>query len=286
MNLPMTCSTFKAHVRGTVPGGLFAGVLRGLAAAWVLWVGCHAPAVAGPVADRVQASATVRVCIWPDYYGVTYRHPRTQALAGIDIELSAALGQDLKARVEYVESSFPTLVDDLNQDRCDVAMFAIGMLAQRMEKLAFTEPYLKSDIYGITTKSNTVVRQWADIDQPGVLVGVQAGTFMEPVMGERLKKATMVTVKPPATRERELMAGRVDVFMTDYPYSRRMLDNADWARLVEPPQPFSVLPYSYAVKKGDERWLATMDSFVARIKRDGRLKDAAGRNGLAAIVVR
>jgi ABC-type amino acid transport substrate-binding protein len=165
-------------------------------------------------------------------------------------------------------------------------MFAIGMLPQRMEKLAFTEPYMKSDIYGITTKSNTVVRQWADIDQPGVMVGVQAGTFMEPVMGERLKKATMVTVKPPATRERELMAGRVDVFMTDYPYSRRLLDNADWARLVEPPQPFSVLPYSYAVKKGDERWLATIDGFVARIKRDGRLRDAASRNGLAAIVVR
>ncbi|WP_440110674.1 ABC transporter substrate-binding protein [Acidovorax sp. BL-A-41-H1] len=243
-------------------------------------------AVAGPVADRVQATSTVKVCIWPDYYGVTYRHPRTQALAGIDIELSAALGQDIKARVEYVESSFPGLIDDLTQDRCDVAMFAVGMLPQRMEKLAFTEPYMKSDIYGITTKSNTVVRQWADIDQPGVLVGVQAGTFMEPVMAQRLKKATMVTVKPPATRERELMAGRVDVFMTDYPYSRRLLDNADWARLVEPPQPFSVLPYGYAVKKGDERWLGQMDAFVARIKRDGRLVEAAGRNGLAAIVVR
>lgn len=243
-------------------------------------------AIAGPVADRVQATSTVKVCIWPDYYGVTFRHPRTQSLVGIDIDLSAALGQDLKARIEYVESSFPSLIDDLNQDRCDVAMFAIGMLAQRMEKLAFTEPYLKSDIYAITTKSNTVVRQWSDIDQAGVMVGVQAGTFMEPVMGQRLKKATMVTVKPPMTRERELMAGRVDVFMTDYPYSRRLLDNADWARLVEPPQPFSVLPYGYAVKKGDERWLATLDGFVARIKRDGRLADAAARNGLAAIVVR
>ena len=49
-----------------------------------------APAVAGPVADRVKASKVLRACIWPDYYGVTYRHPNTGALAGIDIELSAA----------------------------------------------------------------------------------------------------------------------------------------------------------------------------------------------------
>ena len=242
---------------------------------------CATSALAGPVAERVQSQSVLRVCVWPDYYGVTYRHPRTQQLGGIDIDLSAELARDLKARVEYVDSSFPTLIDDLNQDRCDVAMFAIGMLPQRMEKLAFTQPYMRSDIYGITTKSNTVIKQWADIDKPGVLVGVQAGTFMEPIMAQRL-----VRVQLPATRERELTAGRIDVFMTDYPYSRRLMDNADWARLIESPEPFSVLPYGYAVKRGDAAWLAMVDAFVARIKADGRLQRAASQNGLNAIVVR
>ena len=88
-------------------------------------------ASAGPVLQRVQSQGLVRVCIWPDYYGVTYHHPRTQALVGIDIELSAELGRDLKAKVQYVESSFPTLINDLNNDRCDVAMFAVGILPGR-----------------------------------------------------------------------------------------------------------------------------------------------------------
>ena len=242
------------------------------------------PAHAGPVLTRVQAAATVRVCIWPDYYGVSLRHPRTQQLQGIDIELSGELGRDLKLSVQYVDSSFQTLVDDLKSDRCDVAMFAVGMLPQRMEQLRFTRPYLQSDIYGVTTKGNPVVKRWEDIDKPGVAVAVQAGTFMEPVMAAALKQARMVRVNPPATRERELEAGRVDVFMTDYPYSRRLLDNADWATLVSPPTPFHVLPYAYAVKPGDAEWLAAMDEFVARIQRDGRLQAAAQRNGLAGIV--
>lgn len=241
---------------------------------------------AGPALDRVRASGTLRVCIWPDYYGVTYRHPRTQQLVGIDIDLSTEFGRDLKAKVEYVESSFPKLVDDLKGDRCDIAMFAVAVLPARAQQLAFSKPYLQSDIYGITTRSNRVVRDWADIDKPGVQVAVQAGTFMEPVMAAALKQATMVVVRPPATRERELEAGRVDVFMTDYPYSRRLLDNADWATLVSPPAPFHVLPYAYAVKQGDEPWLAAVDEFVARIKRDGRLDAAAKRHGLGAIVVR
>jgi ABC-type amino acid transport substrate-binding protein len=117
-----------------------------------------------------------------------------------------------------------------------------------------------------------------------VAVAVQAGTFMEPVMAAALKQARLVRVTPPATRERELEAGRVDVFMTDFPYSRRLLDNADWAALIAPPQPFHVLPYAYAVKPGDAAWLAQVDEFVGRIQRDGRLEAAARRHGLAPIV--
>lgn len=244
------------------------------------------PARAGAVQQRVQSSGILRVCIWPDYYGITFRSPRTQQLVGIDADLSAEFAKDLGVKLVHVDSSFATLIDDVKTDRCDVAMFAVGMLPQRMEHLKFTRPYLQSGIYAVSTKSSRVVRQWADIDKPGVLVAVQAGTFMEPVMSAELKQAKLVSVRPPATRERELEAGRVDVFMTDYPYSRRLLDNADWATLITPPGAFHVLPYAYAVKPGDEAWLGLVDQFVQRIRKDGRLEDAARRHGLAEIVVR
>ena len=250
----------------------------------LLWAAAAAPALAGTVQDRVKAGNTVRVCIWPDYYGISLRHPRTQQLAGIDIDLSAEFGRDIKAAVQYVDSSFATLIDDLKGDRCDIAMFAVGQLPARQEQLAFTRPYLQSDIYGVTTKGNRVVQRWEDIDKPGVAVAVQAGTFMEPVMAAELKQAKLVRVSPPATRERELEAGRVDVFMTDYPYSRRLLDNADWATLVSPPAPLHVRPYAYAVKQGDAAWLAQAEEFVARIQRDGRVEAAAARHGLGPIV--
>ena len=241
---------------------------------------------AGPVGDKVARTGIVRVCIWPDYYGITYRNPRNQSLTGIDAELSVQLAQDLGVRLEHVDSSFATLVPDLENGKCDVAMFAIGTLPQRLESLRFTRPYLQSDIYGVTTRGSRVVRGWEDIDKPGVQVGVQAGTFMEPVMAQTLKHAQMVVVRPPTTRERELESGRIDVFMSDYPYSRRLLDNADWAELVSPSRPFHVLPYAYAVRPGDDAWLQTIEKFVERIKADGRLDAAARRNGLSAIVVR
>ena len=264
-----------------------AAALRRLSGALLLSLGLAAattPAQAGPVLDRVQATKTLRVCIWPDYYGVTLRNPRNGQLVGIDIDLSAELARELGVALSYVDSSFPMLFGDLESERCDVAMFAIAMLPQRMERLRFTRPYLQSDIYAITTRSSRVVRRWEDIDKPGVAVAVQAGTFMEPVMAQSLKQAQLVRVAPPTTRERELEAGRVDVFMTDFPYSRRLLDNADWAQLIAPPQPFHVLPYAYAVKPGDDAWLERVDAFVARIQRDGTLEAAARKHGLSPIV--
>lgn len=265
---------------------------RRLAAAWLTLGGLASallpsqPAVAGAVAERVKASGEVRVCIWPEYYGVTLRHLHTGQLSGIDAELSQEFARHLGVTLRWVDSSFAKLVDDLTAERCDVSMHAVGVTPQRQQQLRFTQPYLQSDIYGVTTRSHRVVRQWADIDQTGLKVAVQAGTFMEPVMAATLKKAQLVVIKPPQSREEELEAGRVDVFMTDYPYSRRLLDNADWARLVSPPKPFHPIPYAYAVKPGDEAWLRQVDQFVALIKRDGRLAAAARRAGLSEIVIK
>ena len=242
-------------------------------------------AAAGETQDRVLTRGEMKVCIWPEYQRISFRDPRTGQLSGLEIDLAAALASDLRVKLRFVESSFTTLVNDLQTDRCDVAMFGIAMLPQRKEQLQFATPYLQSDIYAVTTRTSRIVRQWSDIDQPGVVVGVQAGTFMEHVMRQRLRHAGLASVQLPQTRERELIAGRIDVFMTDYPYGRALVENADWAALLTPPTPFHVLPYAHASKPGDSQWLATLNAFVARVQQDGRLETSARRHGLGSIVL-
>jgi hypothetical protein len=73
--------------------------------------------------------------------------------------------------------------------------------------------------------------------------------------------------------------------MTDYPYSRRMLETTDWARLIAPPEVFHLTRYAYAVAPGDEKWFKRMEQFVSDIKRDGRLLSFAQQYKLGEIVV-
>ncbi|CAA7623422.1 ABC-type amino acid transport/signal transduction systems, periplasmic component/domain [Candidatus Terasakiella magnetica] len=233
---------------------------------------------------RVIAAGEVRVCIWPDYYSISYRNTRTGQLEGIDIDMAQAFAKDLGVKARFIDSSFKSIFDDLLGDHCDVSMHAVAITPSRQEKLAFTRPHLRSGIYAITTKTHPTVKEWSDIDRDGVVVSAATGTFMVEVMRRELKHAQLQEAASPEAREQEVMSGRADLFVTDYPFSRKMLARHDWAKLLSPPVPLAPSPYAYAVAPGDSQWLNAVDSFVAHAKADGRLLAAAKANGLEAIV--
>jgi ABC-type amino acid transport substrate-binding protein len=243
-----------------------------------------APATVPTRLERVIQSGELRVCIWPQYYSVTYRNPKTHLLSGIDIDIANALSRELGVSVRFIDSSFAQLIEKLNRDECDIAMHAIGISPARQAQLQFTQPYLRSDFYAVTSRASTI-RTWADLDQPGRVIAVLRGTVMEPVMRQRLKRASMLLVQPPHSHVQEVESGRADAFITDFPFSRRMLDLTDWARLVAPPAPFHPTDYAYAFARGDRSLLERVDAFVGAIRKDGRLRRFAHAHQLDEIVL-
>jgi cyclohexadienyl dehydratase len=237
-----------------------------------------------PALTRITETKTVKVCIWPDYYGISYRNPKTGELSGIDIDMAKALALDLGVSLQFVDSSFAKLIDDLGSGQCDVAMFAIGITPARQAVLDFSKPHLASDIHAITTKSHRHIQQFGEIDQAGVVVAVAKGTLHETVMKGKLQHATLRVLDTPHAREQEVQSGRADVFMTDYPYSQRMLATTDWARLLTPEKPYHITPYAYAIKQGDPVWLDRINRFIDQTRQDGRLERFAQQHRMTPIL--
>lgn len=234
--------------------------------------------------DKIYKADKLRVCIWPNYYGISYLDQRTQKLIGIDTDLAKELASDLKVQVEFIPSSFATLIEDVTTNKCDIAMFAIGNTKSRREKLRFSTPHLSSDIYAITTKTNKKIKSWDDIDKKGVVVAVAKGTYHEPVMRSRLKNAELLVVNSYKAREQEVLSGRADVFMTDYPFGKRMLAKTDWAKLITPPKTYHMTPYAWAMDYGDDAFYKRVEIFIQGVKKDGRLLALAKKNGLEPII--
>lgn len=232
---------------------------------------------------EVTKSGKLRVCQYPLYYSISHRNPKTGQIEGIDADLSKELAKELGAKLEIVESSFGTFIADLQTGKCEIGMFGIGATLKRAQAVAFSKPYLLTSIYAVV-RNGGKVKTWTDIDQPGVRVAVTLGSYIEPFMKDYLKKASLLVVAPPATREGELVANRADVIMTDYPTAVKVTAEFDWALTVSPTETLRLTPYAYVVPQGDQIWLNYINLFVDTIKLDGRLKHYAEKNKLGPIV--
>lgn len=232
---------------------------------------------------RVTKSGTLRVCVYPFYYSISYRDPATGQLTGIDIDLSHALADSLGAKIDYVDTSFVSFAADLQADKCDIGMFGVGVTLKRAQALAFSHPYLQTGIYAVVRKDGDI-KSWADIDKPGHNVAVSLGSYIEPFMRSYLKQAKIIAIAPPATRENELMAHHVDVEIVDYPTAVKVTHDFDWAQVIEPTTKLMSTPFAYVMQQGDQVWLNYVDLFVDTIKRDGTLEAAAKKNDLGPIV--
>lgn len=185
--------------------------------------------------ETVLHSQQLRVCIWPEYYGISYLNPRTQKLSGIDVDLAQEFASTLGVNVSFVQSSFATLIQDLLSHRCDIAMFAIGITPERQKYLRFTSPHLQSDIYAIVSKSNNRIQTWEDIDQEGVVVTVAKGTYHVKLMQNALRKASLHVVDSLRAREQEVESGRADVMMTTTLLARNCWSKKSGQNALHPP---------------------------------------------------
>src|SRR5450759_1853372 len=186
-----------------------------------LAVALVAPSAAGAQALQsrlfeVTKSKKLRVCQFPLYYSISFRNPKTGEIEGIDADLSKELAKELGSELESVESSFGTFIADLQANKCEIGMFGVGATLKRAQAVEFSKPYLVTNVYAVVRKDGPI-KAWEDIDQKGVKVAVSLGSFIEPFMKDYLKNAEVVSIAPPNTREAELVAGRADVDMTDFP---------------------------------------------------------------------
>ncbi len=245
---------------------------------------CFTSFVHADALETILTTKKIRVCIWSEYYGISYIDPRTQELIGLDVDLAKEFAKHLNVSIAFQQSSFATLINDIKTNRCDLAAFAIAHTPQRQEHLYLSSPHLQSDIYAITTKHNQRIKTWDDIDKEGVIVAVAKGTLHVKIMQERLKKAQLLILDSLHAREREVESGRADLFMTDYPFGMRMLEQKEWAKLIRPETPFHMSPYGWAMAQDEKALHEKVEAFLQMVKEDGMLLFLAKKHRLDPIV--
>lgn len=233
----------------------------------------------------IRARGELRVCAWPDYFGLSWRNPRGGELEGLDIDMARALAARLRVRLAVVETDILAITSAVEAGHCDIGMGGVTVTEERAARIAFTKPYLSTPLVGIANRASARVRDWAAIDRPGVVVAVSGGAPAEAIMRATLARAELSVLRPPRLREAEVQSGRADVFITDVPYGRGLAQQQEWVRLIEAPARFGETLMAYAVARGDAAWLAEANNFLNAVKSDGSLARSAERFGVGGLVV-
>src|SRR4029077_515235 len=148
--------------------------------------------------ETITKARKVAICIWPEYYAISYKNPKTGELEGIDIDLARELAKELKAEIQFVETTFATFIPDLQTGKCDIGMFGLAASLARAQAVEFSHPYLVASSVGVIAEVHAQVKRSDDLEQKGIVVPVQLGRLAEPLMKSYLKNAKVLAIPPPA----------------------------------------------------------------------------------------
>lgn len=177
---------------------------------------------------QIQATGVLRVGTTGDYAPFSYedeasdaeveRDPESWAasLRGADVDMARDLAAALGVTLTLVRTSWPTLSQDLQDGRFDVAMSGVSRTLERARIGALSMPYYYGGKMPIARcEDRERFGTLAGIDQPDVRVIVNPGGTNERFVDERLEHAEKVLHPDNRTIFSALLAGQADVMVTD-----------------------------------------------------------------------
>jgi cyclohexadienyl dehydratase len=230
------------------------------------------PCFAGKALDAIRTAGVLRVGTTGDYKPFTFRNA-DGTYSGADIVMAQHLAQELRVKVEFVPTTWSTLLPDFMAHKYDIAMGGVSILPDRAAHGNFSTPVNidgKRPIVRCADKERfTTV---AAIDKPGVRVVEPPGASNEAFARANLGHAQLIIHQDNTTIFNEIIAGRADVMVTDgvevdhQAYLHPELCAASVAA------PFSKVSKAYLLPMDDPDFLKLVDEWLANEKSTGDLQ--------------
>ena len=268
-------------------------------------VGCAAPGVAPEVRNALAPTGTLRVAVYPgsptslvrgpgqatgpqvnsssrpppEGVGSSGRAALTPEMRGLTVEVGRELARRLGVPAEIVVfERVPQIVDALKEGKAD---FTISNASPaRARDIDFTPPVVQLET-GYLVRANSGIAALADVDRPGVRVGVAQGSTSQGVLMRDLKQATVVAAASVVAATEMLKKGELDAFATNKAILFDMSDRLPGSRVLD--GRWGLEQLAVGVPKGREAAAAYLKAFVADPATQALVLQAAQRAGLRGL---
>ncbi|MZP29431.1 transporter substrate-binding domain-containing protein [Heliobacterium undosum] len=230
--------------------------------------GCGGGAPAG---DKATAKKTIKVATDAAYAPFEWKNEKGE-IVGFDIDLIKAVGKEMNAEIELVDTPFDGIIAALTNKNVDMLISAMTITEKRKESIDFSKPYFVA-VQAIAVKEGSPVKKFEDIKD--LKVGVQNSTtgqyVVEKLMGEKSPKIFRYDTTPLAMNM--LNNGDVDVVVADKPVVQHFLKNNPSAKMtLIDDTSFEKEDYGIAVRKGEGELLKQVNDALDKLEKNGTIK--------------
>ena len=205
-----------------------------------------------------------------------YLDPETNTYVGFDAALAEDLAASLGVKIEYVKTSWPTLMEDTLAGKFDLAICGITITDARKEQALMSEGYLEN--------GKTVLCRAEDaekytsleaINHPEVRVMENPGGLNEKFARENLPDATLIIHEINQEIPGLVASGKADVMITEIMEAGYYVGQDE--RLAAPLiyEPFTNGQLGVLMPKGSEDLLSYVNEFLEEEKETGRIDELA-----------
>ena len=251
--------------------GWFAAV-----AAAVLFAGCGT--VPPDALQAVKARGVLRVGATGDYKPMSFRDPATGKYWGFDAALAEDLAHSLGVKLEYVRTTWPTLMRDTLDRKFDLALCGITITEERKRRALMSEGYLGNGKTVLCRAEDAKKYiSLAAIDRSDVRVMENPGGLNEKFARKHLPHATLI-IHPVNEEIPGLIASaKADVMITEIMEAAYYCsqDKRLSAPLLE--KPFTRGQLGVLLPPGNEALRDHVNGFIVRQRQSGRLDELKTR---------
>ena len=226
--------------------------------------------------EKIMDQGVLKVGTTGDYQPMSYLDPDTGEYVGFENELTKDLAGEMGVEIQYVETSWPTLMEDTLAGKFDLAICGITVNDARKEKALMSNGYI------VNGKTILCRAEDADkytsleaINRPEVRVMVNPGGLNEQFARENLPDVTLIIHDVNQEIPVLVASGEADIMITEIMEAGYYVgqDSRLAAPLVQ--EPFTHGEIGVLMPKGSEDLLNYVNEFLRKEKESGRIDELA-----------
>lgn len=223
--------------------------------------------------DDILARGYILVGTTGDFKPMSYYNTTTNTYEGFDIEAAQMLADSLGVKVEFVKTTWPTLMQDTLDGKFDIAMSGITRTFAREQKVDLSHGYIEFGKTALMRKTD--IKKYPNleaINKKGVRVGVNPGGTNEKFVRQYLTNTEIIVHQKNVEIPDMVASGQVDIMITDSMEAVRY--TKDDARLAAPllNNLFTKNKFGIMMKRGDQDFLNYVNMWMEEMELRGEFK--------------